>query len=103
LFALVNGRPHDVTWSYRYKRLRVNNKPYITLESQSDKNCYWKLVPHGANLYSIINKQGCDKKEEWCNALMSFEDVEKNGLASLTKIAGLMWEIHKSDKNGNLR
>lgn len=85
----------DLVWSTAKSRFHVNGKPYATTAANSDNNCYWKLVPHGNNLFSIVNKKGCDATPPaaWCGSLLSFDIVDDRGRVDLEATGGIMWEI----------
>lgn len=90
----------DLVWSTNEKMFLVKNKPYITLAQHDDSNCYWKLVPHGNNLYSIVNKKGCATGEDVCGSLLSF-GLDRDFFANIDSSDGIMWEIKWENPQSN--
>ncbi|KXJ13422.1 hypothetical protein AC249_AIPGENE19225 [Exaiptasia diaphana] len=96
LMTQVKDKLEDLVWSTRDDNFHVNGKPYTTLAAENDNNCYWKLVPHGNHLFSIVNKKGCDATPpaKWCGSLLSFDIIDDTGIVNIEPTDGVMWEIH---------
>lgn len=73
----VEDRWMDLSWSEDKFQLE-GNKPYTYLTDKNRENCFWKLVPHGRETFSIVNKYKCDVGDSYCNAMLSIvEDGDK--------------------------
>ncbi|XP_028515247.1 uncharacterized protein LOC114575164 [Exaiptasia diaphana] len=96
-----SGGKKNLVWSTDSDFLQVNGKPYTDLADDNDENCYWKLVPHGNHLYSIVNKKGCDETPlgEWCGSILSFDVIDDTGIVDIEPTDGVMWEIHGTKFN----
>ena len=68
------SRNWNLAWSTKDERLS-EDRPYVTVLSRGS-NCYWKIVPHGKDLYSIVNTNRCPH-DEYCGALLSYDEPEK--------------------------
>lgn len=91
----------DIVWSTQYEGFYISNgKPYITIATKSNDNCYWKVVPHGNNLFSIFNQKGCSSKSNYCGSVLSFDIEDDKGWATLESTDGVMWDISSPDKDG---
>jgi len=55
----------------------------------------WKLRPHGNNLFSIVNRRGCsdETSNEWCDAFLSWDELEGNVRVQLSKDKPVIWQI----------
>ena len=79
-YCLTPGRgTQSMTYSSSNKRF-AKDRPYATLGTGN--NCFWKIIPHGNWLYSIVNRYNCPKDRN-CGALLSFDDIG-NGKARVT-------------------
>lgn len=74
----------------------TENHPYI---AASGSDCYWKLVPHGNNLYTVVSKQDCSTDTRYCGKYLSF-DTYRGGFLYLKTYSMLtlerdavLWEI----------
>ena len=61
----------NLAWSTSHERYS-KDRPYATVVSGSGY-CYWKIVPHGKNLYSIVNTRRCPN-DQYCGALLSYDE-----------------------------
>ena len=66
----TKGSILPLTWMTKKSRLMKNGHPYITT-SKTD-GCFWKLIPHKNDLYTIVNTYKCPK-DEFCGQYMSFD------------------------------
>ena len=90
-YCLTPGRgTQSMTYSSSNKRF-AKDRPYATLGTGN--NCFWKIIPHGNWLYSIVNRYNCPKDRN-CGALLSFDDIG-NGKARVTidHEDPVLWEI----------
>jgi len=80
----------------------VNGKPYLTLATQNNQNCYWKIVPHGNSLFSIVYKKGCDENDQsgYCGSILSFDVIDGRAFANMKATNGNMWQIADSEWKG---
>ena len=67
-----------------------------------DDTAIWKLRPHGNNLFSIVNKRGCsdDPPSQWCDAFLSWEEVEGNVHSKLSTDKPVIWQIQDAESGG---
>jgi len=87
----------DLVWSRHIEQLRLHDGiPYTKTATMNNKNCYWKLVPHGRHIYSIVNKKGCARKDARCGWQLSWDRVGSKGYVNIDKEDPQLWEI-----NGN--
>ena len=53
----IRDRPHTpLSWSDKESSLMKDGHPYITLKNEG---CFWKLIPHGKNLFTVQNVHKC--------------------------------------------
>lgn len=74
----------------------TENHPYI---AATGSGCHWKLVPHGNNLYTVVNKEDCSTSARYCGKYLSF-DTYRGGflwLKAKSKLTlkpdAVLWEI----------
>lgn len=79
----------ELSWDRYPKEFRVSGKPYTTLYSRDNDNCFWKLVPHGQNAYSIVNRYKCDKGYAYCGALLTITGE----LVTIEHDDPMLWQI----------
>ncbi|KXJ13442.1 uncharacterized protein LOC114575162 [Exaiptasia diaphana] len=98
LMTQSGGKFKDLVWSAEKEHFHVTGKPYTTLASENNNNCYWKLVPHGNHIFSIVNKKGCDSTPpgHWCGSVLSFDILEDGGIVNIEPTDGIMWTIYGS-------
>ncbi|XP_028515338.1 uncharacterized protein LOC114575184 [Exaiptasia diaphana] len=58
-----------------------------TLVKHNTTNCHWKVVPHGRNTYSIVNKRFGD-------ALLSWKTDGDSAIAIISNSIPVLWEIN---------
>nr|QNH72486.1 toxin candidate TRINITY_DN19888_c0_g3_i2 [Ceriantheomorphe brasiliensis] len=82
-----------LTWQRQYEKLLVGGYPYTSFTSY--KNCFWRLVPHGKNLYSIVNNYHCPGYD-YCYSLLYWQTI-KDGVfrVYMHSSKAVMWEIQK--------
>ena len=89
LTPLIKGeRELPITW------LRLGygfGGPYITLKNEG---CFWKLIPHGNHLYTVVNTYGGRKYANY-GKYLSFN--RSSGCLTVTDEADL-WEIYGVDR-----
>jgi len=93
----------DLVWSKYEKHFVVTDKPYITIANKSLANCYWKLVPHGQNSYSIVNKDQCQKHHEYCGAMLSYATRNGKRYVTIDNDHPTLWQINWKGDNKSVR
>ena len=65
----------------------------------SEGNFYWKLVPHGKNLFSIVNRYNCHASDGLCDAMLTW--TESHGLYRVTikHEDPALWEITRTSNS----
>ena len=71
----------------------------------TDDTAIWKLRPHGNNLFSILNQRGCsdDTPSQWCDAFLSWEELEGNVRVKLSTDKPVIWQIQDAEGNAPLK
>nr|QNH72484.1 toxin candidate TRINITY_DN25686_c0_g1_i1 [Pachycerianthus borealis] len=88
-------------WGRSYSRLMVNDRPYTTFNSYKD--CYWMLVPHGKNLFSIVNNYHCPGYD-FCYSQLNWSTISSGVYrAYMKETGGVIWEITKSGSRYRIR
>lgn len=66
-------------------------------------NFYWKLVPHGKNLFSIVNRYNCHANDGLCDAMLTW--TESHGLYRVTikHEDPALWEITRTSNSRRRR
>ncbi|XP_028514334.1 uncharacterized protein LOC114574878 [Exaiptasia diaphana] len=76
----------------------TDERPYTTVRSSTNNlNCFWKLIPHGKSTYSIVNKYKCDKKYDYCDAMLSWDSDDNKAYVGLDYKDPVLWEIAGND------
>ena len=67
--------------------------PFVTVKPGN--NCFWKLVPHGKSLFSIVNRRNCAKDKKNCGSMLSFEERHggSNTRVNIDPENPVLWEI----------
>lgn len=76
------------------------NHPYFIRANSLGTVCIWKIVSHGQNLYSIVNKDGCPNGN-WCDALLSFDGLTPHPV-TVEHNDPVLWEITGNYQTGFL-
>ena len=80
----------SLTFSSSTKRY-AEKHPYATLGTV--KSCFWKVVPHGNWLYSIVNRRNCPE-DYYCGALLSFDGIgDGKARVTIDHEDPVLWEI----------
>lgn len=93
----ISGK--DFVWSTQNSYLLSEGKPYTKVVQPNDANCYWKLVPHGKNLFSIVNKKGCETEDARCDWMLSWT-MDYNydqAFVNIDPSDPVLWEIKGGD------
>ena len=92
------GSKLSMTWleSYRGFTPEKPDRPFATLGTGS--NCFWKVVPHGKSLFTIVNKKNY-LADKYGGALLSWDRLE-DGKARVTieHQDPVLWEISGSQQ-----
>jgi len=74
------------------------DKIFTELKTRSNSNCYWKLVPHGSNIFSIVNKKDCNRNDRRCGWMLSWDSAGNNkGYVNIDESDPVLWEIDGSN------
>ncbi|XP_028515342.1 uncharacterized protein LOC114575187 [Exaiptasia diaphana] len=92
LMTQGRGGLKDLDWKRAEKSFKPAGNPYTTLVPHNNLNCYWKLVPHAGNTYSIINKFRCGNYD-YCGAMLSWSVVDGQAYVDITRGDPVLWEI----------
>lgn len=90
----------DLVWSESPSEFKANSKPFLTLVDHDNRNCYWKIVPHQNNTFTIVSKKECDKdpSHPYCNAMLSFERIGQHAVyGTIDHTNPLLFEIDNGD------
>ena len=88
--SIRGQRPLPIKWSKEHGYYLVRDgHPYITIGNQG---CFWKLIPHGQDLYTIVNTYG-GPRHDYYGQYLPF-DIH-NGHYSQTTVEtdANLWEI----------
>ena len=85
--VIYGKRELPITWFRSHGRLMVENHPYIT---PYNEGCFWKLIPHGNHLYTVVNTYGGRKYANY-GKYLSFD--RSSGCLTVKDDADL-WEIY---------
>lgn len=103
LYCLRHLSGKDFVWRKK-QFLSDTNQPYTTItNSSNDTNCYWKLVPHGQNIYSIVNKYQCQNNSDHCGAMLSFGTIEGEKYVKIDSQEPTLWQIDHGYNNKTVR
>ena len=94
----TKGSILPLTWMKKKSRLMKNGHPYI-ITSKTD-GCFWKLIPHKNDLYTIVNTYKCPK-DEFCGQYMSFDILSGDDSRMTVETDADLWEIeitHRSTR-----
>ena len=89
--VIYGKRELPITWFRSHGRLMVENHPYIT---PYNEGCFWKLIPHGNHLYTVVNTYK-DPKYPNYGEYLSFD--RSSGCLTVNEDADL-WEIYGVDQ-----
>lgn len=65
----------------------------------TQKRCSWKIVHHGNNQFSIVNKHNCPN-DAWCDSLLSIDPRPgKKTIVGLEKEDPVIWAILKNPRS----
>lgn len=79
---------HGKMWKWQWFKLPGMSYPYF---GGSGGACKWRIVSHGHQLYSIVNKYGCPYGD-WCDAMLSFDGFNPAPVTVETNDP-VLWEI----------
>ena len=81
-----------ITWKAVHPKLMANGHPYITLAESNEQACFWKLIPHGNSLYTVVNTYG-GPRHEFYGQYLSFDILHGYGSRMAVKNKAVLWEI----------
>ncbi|XP_031553024.1 uncharacterized protein LOC116290172 [Actinia tenebrosa] len=79
--------PHPVPW--KWFKLPGMKHPYFARGGLSD--CKWRIVYHGQDLFSIMNKFDCPNGD-WCDSLLSFDGGDPP-IVTVEPNDPVLWEL----------
>ena len=105
-YCLIYSNGQDLVWSTHIAQLKLSGRPYTTLAKGSihssilsnNQDCYWKLVPHGNHMFSIVNMKGGDRKDARCGWMLSWDRVDSKAYVNIDKEDPNLWEINGNDE-----
>lgn len=97
LYCIFEPGKGTLDWQNTNNDLKVSGKPYTVHGPLNTPNCDWKLVPKGNNIYSIINKKNCNKKDTNCDAMLSWGITGGKPYVNVDHGNPVLWEIGGSD------
>jgi len=80
-----------LSWATSPEYLQVNQRAFTMFRSEG-KTCIWKLVPHGNNTYSIVNRYGCPN-DPYCGYMLSFGIADYHPYVTIQNDSPMLWEI----------
>ena len=81
-----------ITWKTVHPKLMAHGHPYITLTEPNEQACFWKLIPHGNSLYTVVNTYG-GPKHEFYGQYLSFDILHGYDSRMAVKSKAVLWEI----------
>ncbi|KAK3753820.1 hypothetical protein QZH41_005377 [Actinostola sp. cb2023] len=86
----------DLVWTT--DNFLIRGKPFTKYVAKSNSNCYWKLVPHGSNIFSIVNKKDCDSNDRRCGWMLSWDSAGNDrAYINIDESDPVLWEINGHD------
>ena len=86
----LNGeRRVPLTYDTEQSLMVSKGHPYVTLRNDG---CFWKLVPHGNDLFTIVNTHNCPDSE-YCGQYLSFDIISGHRNRVVVKSQMIFWEI----------
>ena len=81
-----------ITWFRNHDSLMEGGHPYIT---PYNADCFWKLIPHGNHLYTVVNTYG-GRKYDYYGQYLSFDTLSGDRIKSRLTVEGdaVLWEIY---------
>ena len=83
------ARRVPLTYDTEQSLMVSNGHPYVTLRNDG---CFWKLVPHGNDLFTIVNTHNCPDSE-YCGQYLSFDIISGQRNRVVVKRQMIFWEI----------
>lgn len=91
LTPVISGkRELPTTWLRKYDNLMAGGHPYIT---PYNEGCFWKLIPHGNHLYTVVNTYG-GRKYDYYGQYMSFDILSGDRSRLTVESDADLWEIY---------
>ena len=88
--VIYGKRELPITWFRSHGRLMVENHPYI---SPHNEGCFWKLIPHGNHLYTVVNTYGGGKYDHY-GQYLSFDTLSRGRSRLTVEGDADLWEIY---------
>ncbi|XP_031561293.1 uncharacterized protein LOC116297242 [Actinia tenebrosa] len=90
----------DDTYSFGWVKQDGLNPPMLhPIATITPKRCSWKIIAHGNDQFSIVNKYDCPN-DAWCDSLLSIDPRPgKKTIVGLEKEDPVIWAILKNPRS----
>ena len=88
--VIYGQRELPITWFRNHDSLMAGGHPYIT---PYNEGCFWKLIPHGNHLYTVVNTFG-GSKYDYYGQYMSFDTLSGDRSRLTVETDADLWEIY---------
>ena len=87
----IRGQPlTPLSWTREHSGLMIDDHPYVAVKNSG---CFWKLIPHGNQLFTVQNTYKCPKEKD-CGKYMNFDIVRRDRDNRVTiEQYPILWEI----------
>ena len=83
-----------ITWFRNHDSLMAGGHPYIT---PYNEGCFWKLIPHGNHLYTVVNTFG-GRKYDYYGQYLSFDILSGDRSRLTVEREPVLWEIYGDEQ-----
>ena len=88
--VIYGKRELPITWFRNHDSLMAGGHPYIT---PNNEGCFWKLIPHGNHLYTVVNTFG-GRKYDYYGQYLSFDTLSGDRSRLTVETDADLWEIY---------
>ena len=88
--SITGRKPLPTTWRRQYSSLMKYRNAYVTI---GDEGCFWKLIPHGNHLFTIVNTYKCPTYD-LCGRYFSYDLLSGGGSRLTVDTEAVLWEIY---------
>ena len=88
--VIYGQRELPITWFRNHDSLMNGGHPYIT---PYNEGCFWKLIPHGNHLYTVVNTYG-GRKYDYYGQYLSFDTLSGDRSRLTVEGDADLWEIY---------
>ena len=82
-----------ITWFRNHDSLMAGGHPYITPYNEG----FWKLIPHGNHLYTVVNTFG-GRKYDYYGQYLSFDILSGDRSRLTVEREAVLWEIYGDEQ-----